>query len=137
MRERQLLLRVLKLYIVINDTQVYELREQEPLLITCDILPIRLVAHNGFHFSKPLYLRKHFDAPQYIGVGCEADNGRLWGAVLFSVLLFILFMVTGLRVFMILANVPLFYILYKFYIKAKEFITLEKMKVNVKTVKPL
>ena len=105
-------------------------------MIQCESLPIRLVAHNGFHFSKPLYLRKHFDSPQYIDVGCEADNGRLWGAILFSILLFILFMVTGLHVFLILANAPLFFILYKFYIKSKAFITLEKMKLNVKTVKP-
>lgn len=128
LRERQLLMRVLKPYILINDTDIYELKEGVPLIIDCHELPVKIVAKNGFHFSRPFYIRKPFASPLYIDVGCEADNGRLWGAVLLSVLMFVLFMTTGIHVFLVLANAPLLFILYKFYIKAKEFFTIEVLK---------
>lgn len=128
LRERQLLLRVLKLYVVINDTQIYELIEERPLLINCDQLPMKITAKNGFHFSKPLYITKEFTPPLYIDVGCEADNGRLWGGVLISALLFVLFFALHLYIFMLLANLPLLYLVYIFFLKPKEFITVEKLK---------
>lgn len=130
LRERQLLLRALKLYVVINDTQLYELVEEKPLLINIDQLPVKITAKNGFHFSKPLYITRQFNSPLYIDVGCEADNGRLWGGVLISVLLFIMFFVTHLYLFMLLANLPLLYLVYLYFLKPMEFITVEKLKVK-------
>ncbi len=128
LRERQLLLRVLKLYVVINDTQLYELIEERPLLINCDQLPVKITAKNGFHFSKPLYITKEFTSPLYIDVGCEADNGRLWGGILISALLFVLFFALHLYIFMLLANLPLLYLVYLFFLRPKQFITVEKLK---------
>lgn len=121
-------MRVLKLYIVVNDSEFYELIEERPLLIECKNLPVKIMAKNGFHFSKPFYIRKPFHSPLYIDVGCEADNGRLWGAVLLSTLLFIIFMATGLHIFLLLANGPLLFIIYKFYAKPKEFLSIEILK---------
>jgi hypothetical protein len=128
LRERQLLLRVLKLYIVINDTHLYQLKEQEPLVIEEYHLPIKIMAENGFHFSKPLQLAKPKTDPVLIGIGCAADNGTLWGGVIFSALFFMIFFVTHFYAVLILANLPLFYLMYKIFWKPKEFITIEILK---------
>ena len=113
---------------MVNDTHLYQLKEQEPLLIEQNNLPVKIVAENGFHFSKPLLIKKHPDKNILIGIGCEADNGRLWGGIIFSTLFFIIFFVTRFYPVLLLANLPLFYLMYKFFWKPKEFITIEILK---------
>lgn len=128
LRERQLLLRLLKLYVVVNDVHIYQLKEQEPLIIEEHQLPVKIVAKNGFHFSKPFYIKKYTGQNILLGIGCNADNGRLWGAVVFSLLFFVIFLVTGFHLVLLLANLPLLFLLYHVFIQSKEFITIETLK---------
>lgn len=119
---------MLKLYIVVNDTHLYQLKEQEPLVLDEHELPIKLVAKNGYHFSKPRHIRKHTADSVLIGIGCEADNGRLWGGIIFSAIFFTIFFVTRFYPLLLFANLPLAYLFYKFFLKPKEFITIEVLK---------
>lgn len=91
-------------------------------------LPLKIMAKNGFHFSKPKNINKQKGDAVLVGIGCRADNGTLWGGVLFSALFFILFIVTGLYFILILANLPLLYLAFIFFIRSKEFITIEILK---------
>jgi hypothetical protein len=86
------------------------------------------MAENGFHFSKPMHISKPKTDPVLIGIGCAADNGTLWGGIIFSALFFIIFFVTHFYAVLILANLPLFYLMYKIFWKPKEFITIEILK---------
>jgi len=104
------------------------LKEQEPLIIEQNNLPIKIVAENGFHFSKPLHISKPKTNPVLIGIGCEADNGTVWGGIIFSMLFFIIFFVTQFYAVLLLANLPLFYLVYKIFWRPKEFITIEILK---------
>jgi hypothetical protein len=122
------LLRVLSLYIIVNDKHLYQLKEGQPLTIEAIDLPVKLVAENGFHFSKPMYIRQNTGAPVLVGIGCEADNGRLWGGIMISALFFIIFFATGLYVLLLPANLPLIYLVYKIFWKPKQFITIEILK---------
>lgn len=128
LRERQLLLRLLKLYVVVNDLHIYQLKEQEPLIIEEQDLPVKIIAKNGFHFSKPFYIKKYTGENILLGIGCNADNGRLWGAVVFSLLFFVIFLVTGFHIVLVLANLPLLFLLYHVFIKTQDFITIETLK---------
>jgi hypothetical protein len=119
---------VLKLYVVVNDIHLYQLKEQEPLILDEHELPVKLVAKNGFHFSKAKYITQHAENPVLIGIGCRADNGTLWGGILFSLLFFIVFFISGIYLILLLANLPLLYLVYKFFIKPTEFITIEILK---------
>jgi len=119
---------VLKLYVVVNDVYLYQLKEQEPLVVEDNNLPIKIVAKNGFHYSKPFYITKHSTENILIGIGCEADNGRFWSGILLSALFFTIFFVTGFYVVMLLANLPLLYLVYKFFLKPNEFLTIEILK---------
>lgn len=119
---------MLKLYIVVNDNHLYQLKEQEPLLLDEHDLPIKLVAKNGFHLSKPFNIRKHTADNILIGVGCEVDNGRLWGGIIFSLFLFGIFWATDIYIVLLFANLPLLYLVYKYFLKPAEFITIERLK---------
>jgi hypothetical protein len=128
LRERQLLLRLLKLYVVVNDVHLYQLKEQEPLIIDEQELPVKIAVKNGFHFSKPFYIKNYPGKNILLGVGCKSDNGSLWGAVVFSLLFFVVFFVTGFHIVLILANLPLLFLFYQVFIQSKEFITIETLK---------
>jgi hypothetical protein len=131
LRQRQLLLRILKLWIVVNDSNIYDLSEGKPLLIE-NVPPIRIVAKNGYHASKPLFVRHPHDKPVFIEVGCSADNVLLWGGVALSLLFFMMFFAIGYLVFLIIANLPLLYLVYKIFISSKDFITVSFLQVEQK-----
>jgi len=121
------LLRVLTLWVVVNDHDLYELKEQSPLIIPADKLPVKIIVKNGFHLSKSFIITQPLKENFFIDIGCEADNERLWGSILTSFLLFVVFNATKLQVFLIMANLPLLYLVYKFFLRPKEFITIEKL----------
>jgi hypothetical protein len=133
LRERQLLLRVLTLWVVVNDHDLYELKEQQPLILPADKFPVKIVVKNGFHLSKPYFINQPITENYFIDIGCEADNERLWGSILTSFLLFWVYNATKLHVFMVMANLPLLYLVYKFFLKPKQFITVEKLNTKRKT----
>lgn len=120
-------MRVLKLWVVVNDTELYELKEQRPLIISAEKLPVKIVVKNGFHLSKTFFITRPLTENFFVDIGCEADNERLWGSLLTSALLFVVFNATRLQIFLIMANLPLFYLVYKFFLRPKEFITVEKL----------
>ena len=127
------MLRALTLWVVVNDHDLYELKEQRPLILPGDKLPVKIVVKNGFHLSKPYFITQPLTENYFIDIGCEADNERLWGSILTSVLLFVVFNATRLHVFMIMANLPLLYLVYKFFLKPKQFITVEKLNTRKKS----
>jgi hypothetical protein len=104
------------------------LKEQEPLVLDEHELPIKLVAKNGFHFSKPRQITRHKADTVLIGIGCKTDNGSLWGGIIFSTIFFSIFFVTRFYPLLLFANLPLAYLFYKFFLKPKEFITIEVLK---------
>lgn len=116
------------MYVVVNDVHLYQLKEQEPLIIDEQELPVKIVVKNGFHFSKPFYIKKYSGENILLGIGCKADNGSLWGAVVFSLLFFVVFFVTGFHIVLLLANLPLLFLFYQVFVKSKEFITIETLK---------
>ena len=124
---------MLTLWVVINDHDLYELKEQSPLIIPADKLPIKIIVKNGFHLSKPYIITQPLTENYFIDIGCEADNERLWGSILTSTLLFVVFNATRLQFFLVIANLPLLYLVYKFFLRPKEFITVEKLNRKKKT----
>lgn len=134
LRERQLLMRVLKLWVVIDNSSVYDLIEEKPLIIESD-KPITIVAKNGYHTSRLLHVKQPHQSPVFIEVGCTADNGRLWGGILLSIFAIILFISTGFFIFLLLANAPLLYLIYLFFFQPKKFITISFLRPDKKTHK--
>src|SRR5260221_6834797 len=123
-------MRVLRLWVVINDSNMYDLDEEKPVMIEADHVPMKIIVNNGYHSSKPFLIQQPVDTPLYIEVGCTTDNVRLWGSIVSSMLLFALFFVTELQVILILANIPIFYLMYQFFGKHKEFITVSVLKIE-------
>jgi hypothetical protein len=107
---------------------MYELVEQQPVIIENEKLPISLFAKNGYHFSKTIRIENSHNNHIVIGVGCNADNGKFWGSIVLSTWLFVIFFVTKFYPLLIAANLPLIYIMYLFFWKPTSFIQLQIIK---------
>jgi hypothetical protein len=119
---------VLKLYVVINDKNIYELNEQQPVIIENEKLPLTIVAKNGFHFSTPFVVNETTSSILLIGVGCSVDNGKFLGSLFLSIWLFILFFATTQYGILALANLPILYIMYYFFWKPAAFLKIWEVK---------
>jgi hypothetical protein len=113
---------VLKLYVVVNDTHIYELNEQQPAIIENEKQPLKVAAKNGFHFSELLTLDNTTSPVILLGVGCQVDNGKLIGCALLSIWLFIIYFAIHNYAILALANLPILYIMYYFFWKPKQFL---------------
>lgn len=129
LRQRQLLMRVLKLWVIVDDKNIYDLSEGKPLLIAPEKLPMKIIAQNGYHSSKPFYINNNSGKPLYLKIGCNADNEQFWGSIILSLFFFILFFITSLWFVLFVANIPLVFLIYRFFFKHKEFITITPLKV--------
>jgi CBS domain containing-hemolysin-like protein len=114
--------------VVINDTHIYELNEQQPVMIENEKLPIKITAKNGFHFSELLTIDNTTSPVILLGVGCQVDNGKLIGCVLLSTWLFIIYFAIHNYVILALANLPILYIMYYFFWKPKIFLKVWEVK---------
>ncbi|MBP6432154.1 MAG: hypothetical protein KA319_10330 [Ferruginibacter sp.] len=113
---------MLKLYVVVNDTHIYELNEQQPVVIEQEKLPIKVTAKNGFHFSELLTIESNISSVILLGVGCKVDNGELIGCLFLSVWLFIIYFAIHNYAILALANLPILYLMYFFFWKPKQFL---------------
>ena len=129
LRQRQLLMRVLKLWVIIDDKNIYDLAEGAPLLISPGKLPVKIIAQNGYHSSRPFYINDNTGDPLYIKIGCNADNEQFWGCIILSLFFFMLFFITSFIFVLFIANIPLLFLVYQFFLKHKEFITITPVKV--------
>lgn len=126
LRHRHLLLRVLKLRAVINDTSIYELKEKQPVIINCKEAVIRIIITNGFHCSREVVIHQKpgtyfFEVESYI------DDIQLLTGLMLALLFFLIFIFSGVRFFMLMANLPILVFLYVFYIKRKNFIQIHRL----------
>ncbi len=110
------------MYVVVNNKNIYELKEQQPILIDKQEYPISIIAKNGFHFSTPLLFDETTSSILLIGVSCTIDNGKFIGCILLSSWLFIIYFSIHNYAILLLANLPILYVMYYFFWKPKEFL---------------
>ena len=127
LRHRHLLLRLLKLRIVVNDHEIYECREQKPVVITDTKPGTFFTISNGFHSSRRMSVNKNSGLLFY-EVGSFIDNIQLLTGFVLTLLFFLIFIFTGIRLFMIAANLPLLIMFILVFLKKKDFIQVHRLK---------
>lgn len=120
---RQLLLKVLKLWVVFDDNKLYQLTESKPVITETTGSPVKITVNNGYHNAGPFYITHNLSSPLFLEVGCTIDNWRLWGCVGLSIISIILFFTVDIHLFLLIANIPLLFIAYHFFFNTKKFIS--------------
>jgi hypothetical protein len=115
------LLHFLKLRLVVNGMQIYNLRKNKPIRITIPTIPSRIVVTDGFHITEPIELA-YRQQTAYFAVVCAIDNDVLVGGLIFMLMFFAMGATSGVFVLQLFSMLPIIYILFLYYIRRKEFI---------------
>lgn len=129
LRHNHFLLKVLGIRAVINATDIYELKEKSPVIVETQEPAVKIIITNGFHRSREVALHPK-GGTYFFEVESLIDNIQLIAGLIFTILFFVLYIVSGIRVMMLLANVPVLMLLYFFYIKRKSFIQIHRLSME-------
>ncbi|MEI7472829.1 MAG: hypothetical protein WCJ85_11255 [Chitinophagaceae bacterium] len=129
LRHPHLLLKLLPLHVIVNQMAIYELQEKKPLQIPCDQTELTLSVTNGFQHSRTIKIRPQ-QGVYFYEVESRIDNIQLIIGVVLLMLLFAIYIATGLRLFMLLANLPILILLWLFYFKRDGFILIHRLRIE-------
>ena len=119
------LLRFLKVKLVVNGTNIYNLRCNKPVVIHLPENPSKIVLTDGYHITPPVdipYIKKE---RHYYVVACAIENDALIGTFISMLLLFSMGLSSGAFILIFIGMAPLVYILYLYYLKREEFFRLK------------
>ena len=118
-------MRVLKVRVIVNETDIYELPEGVPLTLPC-VTPITsVVIGNGFHFSRALVVTAQEEGAYVYTVDCIIDDINLVFMTIMTFVFFGFYIWTGLKGLLIAANIPPLYFVYAMYFMRKSFILIK------------
>jgi hypothetical protein len=123
-QKNHLMLRFLKLRLVVNGMHIYNLRQNNPVLVTMPTNSVHVVVTDGFHITQPMELKCR-QRMNYFNVVCAVDNDVLVGVLLFMVMFFAMGATSGVFVLQVFSLLPLAYVLFLYYGKRKEFIKIK------------
>jgi len=115
------LLRLLSLRIVVNETEIYECKEKLPVIIKTGTTATHFVVSNGFHISRVVRVSDK-PGPHFYEVESCLDNIQLITGILVSLLFFIIYILSGLQFFLLIANLPLLTMVYLMFVLRHKFI---------------
>jgi hypothetical protein len=112
---------LLALRIVVNGNEIYECREQQPLVIKVGSTNTQFVVSNGFHVSRIVKVSDK-PGPHFYEVESCIDNIQLITGFLVSLLFFIIYILSWLHFFLLIANLPLLTMVYLLFVLRHKFI---------------
>lgn len=121
----QLILRLLKVRIVLNGKDIYELQKNTPSVIEVFEPSCMLTLTDGFHHSKLFQVNFKTQNVFRLKVSSILDNGRLLFLLILTVLFFVIAFLNELFWLKTLSFIPLVLLLYFYYIKRDSFFLLE------------
>jgi len=123
-----LLLGILNVRVIVNNKEIYPLTNEDPVVIEVYDKHPRIVVTDGFHFTKPIDL--NFTQPSYyhFKVVCSIDDMQLLGNVFVLIVFYLLGFFTGSFVLKLLSFLPIFYLLFAYYIDRRSFLQIKQDK---------
>ena len=113
---------------IVNNKEIYPLTNEAPVIIEVYDKHPRIVVTDGFHFTKPIDL--HYTQPSYyhFKVVCAVDDMQLLGNIFVLIVFYLLGFFTGNLILKLLSFLPIFYLLFAYYIDRKSFIQIKQDK---------
>lgn len=112
---------------MVNDRDIYECREKKPLVINDTQPGTFFTISNGFHSSRKMTVKRN-SGMLFYEVGSFIDNVQLLTGIVLTGLFFLIFIFTGIRLFMIAANLPLLIMFFLLFLKKKDFIQVHRLR---------
>ena len=127
-RANEVLLSFLSVRVIVNSKDIYPLLNDKPVVIPVETNFPRIVATDGFHYTKPLELV--YQQPSYyrFKVTCAIDDLQLLGGGFLLALFYLLGFLTGVFLLKLLSFAPIIWFLITYYINRKQFIRIVPAK---------
>lgn len=110
---------------VINGKEIYWLQKNKPVVIPVTKNHPQIIATDGFHFTKPVYVEFRRSRMQRLKVVCRIDDDQLNGLIAVMIICSLVGAFSNIQVLKVLSFVPIFYFIYSFYIKRNEYIQIK------------
>jgi hypothetical protein len=114
--------------VIVNNKEIYPLPNEDPVIIEVVDNHPKIVVTDGFHFTKPIDLTYKRPSYYHFKVVCSIDDLQLLGNVFVLIVFYLLGFFTGSLVLKLLSFLPIFYLLFAYYIDRKSFIQLRQDK---------
>jgi hypothetical protein len=99
--------------------------KNKPVVVSIPTIPSQIVVTDGFHITRPLELNHSYARPHYFKIVCGIENDHLLVGSIIMGLIYMMGMTSGLIFLQLLSIVPVFYFLFLYYIKRREFIQIQ------------
>ena len=121
-----MLLSILNVRVIVNNKEIYPLNNTEPVIIEIKDNHPRIVVTDGYHFTKPIDLT--YKQPSYyrFKVVCAIDDMQLIGTFFILALFYLLGFLTGIFILKLLSFLPIFYLLFAYYLDRNSFIQIRQ-----------
>jgi hypothetical protein len=125
LQKNQLLLRLLKLRVVVNGHSIYPLVRNKPVVIDMPTNPTKLVVTDGFHITSPTNVTYSKNYTRYFTIVCIIEDAQLIIGFILTLILYAMGLTSGIIFLQVLSLAPIFYFLFVYYIKRKDFIRIQ------------
>ena len=113
---------------IVNNKEIYPLTNEDPVVIEVYDKHPRIVVTDGFHFTKPIDLNYTQPSYYHFKVVCSIDDMQLLGNIFVLIVFYLLGFLTGSFVLKLLSFLPIFYLLFAYYIDRNSFIQIKQDK---------
>lgn len=108
-----------------NGYTIYQLERNKPVVIDMPTNPTKLVVTDGFHITTPLNITYAKNYARYFTVACIIEDAQLIIGFIMTIVLYFMGYTSGILFLRLLSMVPVFYFLFLYYIKRKDFIRIQ------------
>ena len=119
---------MLNIRVIVNNKEIYPLLTEDPVIIEVHDNHPKIVVTDGFHYTKPIDLDYKQPSYYHFKVVCSIDDFQLLGNVFVLIVFYLLGFYTGSFALKLLSFLPIFYLLFAYYIDRKSFIQIKQDK---------
>ena len=123
-----MLLSILNVRVIVDNKEIYPLNNTEPVIIEVKDNHSRIVVTDGFHFTRPIDLTYKQPSYYHFKVVCSCDDMQLLGNGFVLIVFYLLGFFTDTFVLKLLSFLPIFYLLFAYYIDRNSFIQIKQDK---------
>ena len=121
---------MLNIRVIVNNREIYPLLTEDPVIIEVHDNHPKIVVTDGFHYTKPIDLDYKQPSYYHFKVVCVIDDFQLLGNVFVLIVFYLLGFYTGSFALKLLSFLPIFYLLFAYYIDRKSFIQIKQDKIS-------
>ena len=107
---------------MVNGNTIYSLVKNRPIVIEIPTIPSRVVVTDGFHITRPLVLSNQSNNTHFFKIACVIQDDQLFVGLIIIALLYAMGSTSGMILLQLVSMIPIFYFLFLYYIKRREFI---------------